>query len=127
GPAPCARARGFGNFPARFQLIAAANPCRRGCPTLETCICTPAERNRYLGRLSRPLLPRVAPHVQLPALAADEFESRAPSDGSPVIRARVLAARKLQQQRLRGLPHRLNADLTPRQLRRLCPLQRESA
>ena len=127
GRVAVARARGVGNFPARFQLIAAANPCRRGCPTLETCICTPAERNRYLGRLSRPLLDRIDLQVELPALAADEFERRAPSDGSPVIRARVLAARKLQQQRLRGLPHRLNADLTPRQLRRLCPLAPDAA
>ncbi|MET0485441.1 MAG: YifB family Mg chelatase-like AAA ATPase [Candidatus Rokuibacteriota bacterium] len=127
GRVAVARARGVGNFPARFQLIAAANPCRRGCPTLETCICTPAERNRYLGRLSRPLLDRIDLQVELPALAADEFERRAPSDGSPVIRKRVLAARTLQRQRLRGLPHRLNADLTPRQLRRLCPLAPEAA
>jgi len=49
-----ARATGVGDFPARVQLVAAANPCRRGCPALERCLCTPGERARYLGRLSRP-------------------------------------------------------------------------
>src|ERR687891_1287080 len=70
-----ARARGVGEFPARFQLVAAANPCRRGCPSLEQCLCTPAERNRYLGRLSRPLLDRIDLQVELPALDPDEFQA----------------------------------------------------
>src|SRR2546428_1291212 len=56
GRVTIARASGVSDFPARFQLIAAANPCRRGCHSLDACVCTPAERNRYLGRLSRPLL-----------------------------------------------------------------------
>ena len=77
-----ARARASATSRRASSSIAAANPCRRGCPTLEACICTPAERNRYLGRLSRPLLDRIDLQVELPALAADEFERRAPSDGS---------------------------------------------
>jgi len=126
GRVAVARARGVGNFPARFQLIAAANPCRRGCATLDACICTPAERNRYLGRLSRPLLDRIDLQVELPALAAEELEGLAPSAGSTVIRERVRAARELQRRRFRGQPGRVNADLTPRQLRRLCPLAPEA-
>src|SRR5262249_47370334 len=55
GRVTIARAAGIGRFPARFQLVAAANPCRRGCPSLDRCLCTPAERHRYLGRISRPL------------------------------------------------------------------------
>jgi len=121
------RARGVGNFPARFQLVAAANPCRRGCSNLEACICTPTERSRYLGRLSRPLLDRIDLQVELPALAADELERRSPTDSSAVIRARVLAARDVQRQRVRGQHTGLNADLTPRQLRRLCQLAPEAS
>ena len=63
GRVTVARASGSGDFPARFQLVAAANPCRRGCPSLDRCMCTPAERSRYLGRLSRPLLDRLDLHV----------------------------------------------------------------
>jgi magnesium chelatase family protein len=122
-----ARARGVGEFPARFQLVAAANPCRRGCPSLEQCLCTPAERNRYLGRLSRPLLDRIDLQVELPALEAGEFQGGAPGDSSATIGARVRAARERQRARLREVALTLNAQLSPRQLRRLCPLAPEAA
>jgi magnesium chelatase family protein len=121
-----ARARGVGDFPARFQLVAAANPCRRGCPSLDRCLCTPAERNRYLGRLSRPLLDRIDLQVELPALEAGEFQTAAPGDGSATMRARVLAARERQRARLGSAGLALNAQLSPRQLRRLCLLAPEA-
>jgi magnesium chelatase family protein len=121
------RATGVGDFPARFQLVAAANPCRRGCPSLDRCLCTPAERNRYLGRLSRPLLDRIDLQVELPALDADEFQAGPTGDGSAAIRARVLAARERQRARLHGVGTALNAEMPPRQLRRLCPLAPEAA
>jgi magnesium chelatase family protein len=122
-----ARARGVGDFPARFQLVAAANPCRRGCPSLDHCLCTPAERNRYLGRLSRPLLDRIDLQVELPALEATEFQATAAADASRTIRARVLAARERQRARLHEAGLALNAQISARQLRRLCPLAPEAA
>jgi magnesium chelatase family protein len=122
-----ARARGVGDFPARFQLVAAANPCRRGCPSLDRCLCTPAERNRYLGRLSRPLLDRIDLQVELPALEAGEFQTAAAGDATTTIRARVLAARERQRARGGDGGPALNAQLSPRQLRRLCPLAPEAA
>jgi magnesium chelatase family protein len=122
-----ARARGVGDFPARFQLVAAANPCRRGCPSLDRCLCTPSERGRYLGRLSRPLLDRIDLQVELPALEAGEFQTAPGGDGSATIRARVLAARERQRVRLGDGGPALNAQLGPRQLRRLCPLAPEAA
>ncbi|HEX2440255.1 MAG TPA: YifB family Mg chelatase-like AAA ATPase, partial [Methylomirabilota bacterium] len=121
-----ARARGIGTFPARFQLVAAANPCRRGCPSLELCLCTPPERSRYLGRLSRPLLDRIDLHVELPALDAAEFQTSTGGDASRVIRDRVLRARERQRVRLRDAGLALNADLSPRQLTRFCPLTSEA-
>jgi magnesium chelatase family protein len=51
-----ARAAGSAAFPARFQMIGAANPCRRGCASLEACVCTADEKRQYLARLSRPLM-----------------------------------------------------------------------
>src|SRR2546430_8235965 len=75
GRVTIARASGAGDFPPRFQLVAAANPCRRGCPSLEHCLCTPAAQLRFLGRISRPLLDRIDLHVELPALGPADLES----------------------------------------------------
>jgi magnesium chelatase family protein len=117
------RASGMAEFPARFQLVAAANPCRRGCPSLDRCLCTPAERDRYLGRISGPLLDRIDLHVELPALDGAEWAAAAPGDDSATVRARVSAARERQRART-GL--RLNAEIGGRLLRRLCPLPPEA-
>jgi magnesium chelatase family protein len=117
-----ARVNGVGNFPGRFQLVAAANPCRRGCPDLDRCLCTPAERGRYLGRLSRPLLDRIDLHVELPSVDPAHIQDAVPGEGSSAIRARVLHARSRQRERLRGSTLGVNAEMTPRQLRRLCPI-----
>jgi magnesium chelatase family protein len=120
GRVTISRASGVSDFPARFQLIAAANPCRRGCASLERCLCTPAERSRYLGRLSRPLLDRIDLHVELPALTAEEFHSPTPADDSATIRARVAEARARQRERFGSKGARLNAEMSARQVRRWC-------
>jgi magnesium chelatase family protein len=117
-----ARATGVGDFPARFQLVAAANPCRRGCPSLDRCVCTPSERSRYLGRLSGPLLDRIDLHVELPAVTHAELAPGVAVERSDAIRGRVLAARDRQRQRYRGAPTRVNAELAGRQLRRTVAL-----
>jgi magnesium chelatase family protein len=119
GRVAIARASGIGEFPARFQLVAAANPCRRGCPSLDRCLCTPAERDRYLGRLSGPLLDRIDLHVELPALDGAEWAGAPPGDDSATVRARVTRARERQRARA-GV--RLNAEIGGRVLQRLCPL-----
>jgi magnesium chelatase family protein len=127
GRVAIARASGTGTFPARFLFIAAANPCRRGCPSLDRCLCTPAERNRYLGRISRPLLDRIDLQVELPALEAIEFQANGVGMTSAAVRARVAAARERQRERLEGTGITLNAEMSPRLLRRLCPVAPEAA
>ncbi len=117
-----ARLGGRGQFPARIQLVAAANPCRRGCPSLDRCLCTPSERARYLGRISRPLLDRIDLHVELPALPSTELRAEAGEESSGAVRARVLEARARQAARLRGTPARTNADMTHRIVGRCCAL-----
>jgi magnesium chelatase family protein len=121
GRVTIARAAGVAQFPARFQLIAAANPCRRGCPSLDLCLCTAAERDRYLGRLSRPLLDRIDLHVELPPVPSSELGGGGNAESSNDIRLRVLRARTRQRERFRGSSLRVNADMGHRQLRRLCP------
>ena len=120
-----ARASGVSDFPARFQLVAAANPCRRGCASLDLCICTSAERDRYLGRLSRPLLDRIDLHVELPALAQADFNSTA-GDATETVRTRVGAARQRQRDRFRASGIRVNAAMSPRQVRRFCGVPAEA-
>ncbi len=120
GRVTIARASGVGNFPARFQLVAAANPCRRGCPSLERCLCTPFERHRYLGRISRPLLDRIDLHVELPSLGAADFQSATVGESSTVVRTRVAEARERQRERFRASGIRVNSAMTPRQVRRHC-------
>jgi site-specific DNA recombinase len=122
GRVTIARARGVGHFPARFQLVAAANPCRRGCPSLERCVCTPVERDRYLGRLSRPLLDRVDLHVELPALEPSDLQGPPCCELSAVIRQRVTTARDRARDRLRPVGLRVNAEMAPAHVRRFCAI-----
>jgi len=125
GRVTIARASGVGDFPARFQLVGAANPCRRGCASLDLCVCTAAERSRYLGRLSRPLLDRIDLHVELPALSHAELGASS-GESSAAVRGRVHAARERQRARLRGLKIRVNAELNARQIRRFCSVPIEA-
>jgi magnesium chelatase family protein len=116
------RAAGTASFPARFQLVAAANPCRRGCASLPTCACSPPERARYLGRLSRPLLDRIDLHLEIPSLPHAELIATPTGESSAVIRDRVLAARARQAARFAGTTTYANARMSGRQTRRFCPL-----
>jgi magnesium chelatase family protein len=110
------------DFPARFQLIAAMNPCP--CGYLgdvggaggARCRCTPDQVARYRGRLSGPLLDRIDLQVFVPRLepAALARADAAPSEASAAIRARVIEARQRQQARA-GKP---NAQLGPKELER---------
>jgi magnesium chelatase family protein len=121
------RAAGTASFPARFQLVAAANPCRRGCASLPTCACSPGERARYLARLSRPLLDRIDLHLEIPSLPYAQLTDAAPGEPSAVIRSRVLAARARQTARFAGTPTHVNARMSGRQTRRHCPLPADAA
>jgi magnesium chelatase family protein len=106
-------------FPSNFMLIAAMNPCRCGFhgDATRECRCTGGEVQRYLGKISGPLLDRIDLHVEVPAVAYKELRSKESAMGSDEMRARVLAARELQHRR--GF---YNAEIPHRQLRALCAL-----
>ncbi|HLC43056.1 MAG TPA: YifB family Mg chelatase-like AAA ATPase, partial [Methylomirabilota bacterium] len=120
GEVVVARAAASNTFPAHFQLIAAANPCRRGCLSIEHCICTPGERQRYLGKLSRPLLDRIDIHLEVPAVGVQELTDGLPGESSSAIRARVLAARAVQTERFQKVKIHRNAQMSASQVRRHC-------
>jgi len=108
-------------FPARFTLVLAANPCpcARGAAASAGCSCPPAARRRYLARLSGPLLDRVDVKVELlPVGRAELLSDRRLAESSPVVAARVVAARQRTAARLRGTPWRLNAEIPGSVLRR---------
>jgi magnesium chelatase family protein len=123
GVVTVARAGGAVRLPAEVQLVGAMNPCRRGCRSVEACVCTPAERARYLGRLSAPLLDRIDLHVDVGPVAPDGA-ARWPGGASEsaAVRERVARARERQRARFERGRERVNARLGPRQLARDCPL-----
>ncbi len=121
------RTAGSAAFPARFQLIGAANPCRRGCPSIQACGCSPGERAQYLARLSRPLLDRIDLHLEIPALPYAQLVSTSAGESSATIRHRVEAARARQTERFMGTDVRVNARMSGRQARRWCALPEAGA
>lgn len=88
-------------FPARFQLVAAMNPCPCGYlgSSVKACRCTPDQVARYQGKLSGPLLDRIDLQVEVPALPAQDLLGAAPGEASAQVRERVLAARDRAERR----------------------------
>lgn len=112
-------------FPSSFMLIAAMNPCPCGFfndPTRE-CKCTPMQIQRYISKISGPLLDRIDIHVDVPAVKVRELSEQEASEGSAEIRARVNRARRIQQERFAGEKVFCNAQMTPRLIRKHCQLQ----
>jgi magnesium chelatase family protein len=118
------RSGGAVRYPARFQLVLAANPCPCGQPSL-TCSCPPMTRRRHQRRLSGPLMDRIDLHVQIePVPHADLFDLSADRETSAEIGARVAAARAAAAERWRDTAWELNAAIpgaTLRQPRWLLP------
>ncbi len=111
-------------FPARFQLVLAANPCPCGLAitapgAVSACRCTPMARLRYLGRLSGPLLDRVDLRIEmLAATRADLRAAPGAAEGTAAVAARVAAARERMAGRLAGTPWRVNGEVPGHVLRR---------
>ena len=114
-----ARASGAVRYPARFQLILAANPCPCAAAKDVDCTCAAGVRRRYLGRLSGPLMDRVDIRVDLAAL--DPMTLTAPGavgESSKSVGDRVLLARDRSALRWRGTPWRCSAEVPGATVRR---------
>jgi magnesium chelatase family protein len=114
------------SFPARFMLAAAMNPCPCGYfnDKSRECHCTPPIIQRYVAKVSGPLLDRIDIHVEVPAVQYRELRSTTPAESSASIRARVLAARERQRLRFVDAKEKIyaNAQMTTRQIRAFCEL-----
>lgn len=122
GVVQIARSHGSYLFPARTQLVGAANPCpcgHLGSP-LHPCSCSPALAHTYLGRLSGPLLDRFDLQLFLTPVPYADLVGTGSSESSAVVAQRVAAARERQQERLGE--GGCNAAMTPAQVRRFCRL-----
>jgi magnesium chelatase family protein len=112
------------SFPAKFQLIAAMNPCPcgyAGSPT-QQCNCHPDKICRYLGRLSGPLLDRIDMQIEVPALPLEVLSQTLEAETTQVTRQAVLAAQQKQWQR----QGRSNAELSSKDIERFCHLDAAS-
>ena len=117
------RAARQADFPARFQLVAAMNPCRCGYLGHYSgrCRCTPDQIARYRARISGPLLDRIDLHVEVPALPEADLVSAQHGESSKAVRERVEIARAMQLRR-QGFP---NARLTGREVEERAPIDSE--
>jgi magnesium chelatase family protein len=99
-----ARAQRHVTYPARFQLVAAMNPCRCGHFAELACGRAPRCAEDYQARLSGPLLDRIDIHIDVPAVASGDLALPPPAEGSAAVARRVVAARARQAARYAALP-----------------------
>ena len=114
------------SFPARFMLAAAMNPCPCGYfnDKSRECMCTPPMIQRYVAKISGPLLDRIDIHIEVPAVQYKELRGSAAAEGSAQIRSRVMAARARQRERFTKAKEKIyaNAQMSTRQIRAYCEL-----
>jgi magnesium chelatase family protein len=116
-------------FPADFMLVAALNPCPCGYRTdpRRSCSCTAPQIERYMGRISGPLLDRIDIHIEVPAVSFSELSGGPPGTSSETIRQEVMQAREVQTDRFAASPTRTNAQMSSRELREYCPLGKQQS
>ena len=123
------RAKAALDFPANFMLIASMNPCPCGFfnhPEKE-CTCPPGAVQKYLNKISGPLLDRIDLHVEVTPVAFSELSSTKSSERSSVIRERVIAARERQAERYKNNPGiYCNAQINSKMLKEICVIDTPS-
>ena len=116
-------------FPAHFMMVASMNPCPCGYfGSQRECKCSPIQIQRYVGKISGPLLDRIDIHIDVPAVKFKELRGRGGADGdtSEKIRESVIMAREIQLNRFKGSGIFSNSAMSPTQIRKFCALDAES-
>jgi magnesium chelatase family protein len=116
-------------FPANFTLVASMNPCPCGYHgSTRPCNCSGMQIQRYVGKISGPLMDRIDIHIDVPAVNFNELRGRGVPAGEPseVVRERVISAREIQLRRFEGEKMFANSAMAPRQIRKYCALDAES-
>lgn len=122
------RAKFAVEYPASFMLVAAMNPCPCGYynhPNRD-CVCSPGMIQKYLSRISGPLLDRIDMHIEIIPVPFDKLSEAAPAEPSAVIRERVIKARQIQEQRFANIQGiYCNAQMSSKLLRQHCEIDAE--
>ncbi len=128
GKVTIARAVTTTQFPARFMLAAAMNPCPCGYfgDSQKSCSCTPIQIQRYQSRISGPLLDRFDLQIEVPRLQEFELDNITNSESSQSIRRRVETAREIQRNRFSDSAHYCNAHMSNKEIREFCGLDKDS-
>ncbi len=124
GVVTIARSHSSITFPARFMLVAAMNPCPCGYFTdpNKPCKCSPPQIEKYLARVSGPLIDRIDIHIEVPPVPYRELRGRHEGSDSATMREQVLKAREVQRRRFGEGTTTLNARMSSRLLRKHCAL-----
>jgi len=126
GEVTVARATGTLHLPARFQLVCAMNPCRcgwRGHPSGK-CTCSDREVEKYVEKISGPLLDRIDLHVNVPSVEYEAMRRKSVPESSADVKARVDAARAIQAARFAGSGIACNAHMPAAQIAKFCQLDK---
>jgi magnesium chelatase family protein len=127
GQVTISRASASVTYPCRFMLVCAMNPCKCGWyghPS-RRCTCSEHSVQKYHERLSGPLLDRIDMYIEVPSLEFEELRERPSAESSAVIRARVNAARVVQQKRYAGTGTECNAYIGSKMLDKYCTLEKD--
>ncbi len=129
GKIAISRASGTIQFPAKFMLIAAMNPCPCGYisdPKRE-CVCSPFQIQRYQNKISGPLLDRIDLHVEVPRVEFEKLSQMKEGENSETVRKRVQKARNIQIERLKSYDLNNNAEMPSSLVKKFCTLDQESS
>ena len=127
GKVTISRASGSLTFPANFMLVAAMNPCpcgNRG--SQKECNCTPLQIQKYLSRISGPLMDRIDIHIDVPSLKYRELSDETGGEKSEAIRVRVKRARDIQIERFKKSKIYCNAQMSTKHIKKFCQIDNES-
>ena len=129
GTVTISRASSSLDFPSRFILVIAFNPCPCGYlgDMKHDCKCTPTQVQRYESRLSGPLLDRIDMHLEVPTVPYKDMSSTESGEASSVIKERVEHARSIQKERFqRQRDYYCNGQMAPKDIKEMCSLDRPS-
>ena len=122
GAITIARAKDTLEFPAKFILVAAMNPCPCGnlSDPERLCSCSQQQLINYRKKISGPILDRIDLHVEVPRLKIDKLESSAPRESSANVQNRVQRARELQEKRFKGTTTVTNSEIRAKDIEKYC-------
>ncbi|WP_353686302.1 YifB family Mg chelatase-like AAA ATPase [Thermodesulfovibrio sp. 3462-1] len=114
-------------FPSRFLLVAAMNPCPCGHygDSVKPCSCTPQMIIRYRSKVSGPLVDRIDMHIEVPRVNYQELKNDTPSESSSSVRERVIRARQIQLKRFKNEGIYCNAHMKTKHLRKFCMINED--